>query len=594
MVGITASSSSLRALVLALAFLVVPKASPAAPGPSSETRQFDGWQQESRYIQSDDGTRLAITVRRPTRGGQLTEDHLPVIVTQDRSERASVANMRRYTDHGYVWVAQDRRGTGASFGLQTGFVNEADARDAKAVIEWAHAQRFGNGRVVTMGCSNQGAWQYLVATLGARGLVAIAPACASPQFFDDAVSKNGIPMFPAAKTYYTGECPPEPRTPMPMDTVQPAPQPVDDDKDGALLKAAIAQHKCGAQMLGQYWANMPRDGFNDFARYRPALDDSAITHWQAVKASKVAILQMGGWYDAAVAGQLEGQRLWGGRLVMGPWVHVNHQGQGANLPAADVDLTAETLRWFDHYAKGVDNGADKRGVRYYTVNAPAGHEWHEVMDWAPVATTPLYLTDDSALSTLQPAATGARADYLPHDVQWFDGNYMPLARWFSGDMADSDAKSLVHTLAPFTRNIEVTGTITAKLWASADAPDVNVFAVIEDVDAAGKSSYVTDGRLRASWRKTVPLPTAGSSQVWHRGFAKDIVPLVPGRPELLTFDFFPTSYMFKVGHRLRVALTTTIGAAYQAPPLVRDRQVTLTLYRDVRHPSLIAVPMKPQ
>ncbi len=204
-------------------------------------------------IGSYDGTRLAITVHRPTKGGQPVDTRMPIIVTQDRTGAppGAARRMRYYTDRGYVWIAQDRRGTGASFGVQAGFVTRQDLRDAAAVIEWAGAQRFSNGKVVTLGCSNQGLWQYGVAALHPKYLVAIAPACASPQFFDDGISRNDIPLFPAGAKPYAGECgaagSPMPGPPRPA----PAAVPVAADVHGALLAAARKQQRCDALAMGE-------------------------------------------------------------------------------------------------------------------------------------------------------------------------------------------------------------------------------------------------------------------------------------------------------------------------------------------------------
>ena len=85
----------------------------------------------SQYVESFDGTRLAVTVFRPERDGVPVAGRFPVIVTQDRSEAGERARVRQFfVDRGYVVVAQDRRGTGASFGTQTGFVTRDDVRDA--------------------------------------------------------------------------------------------------------------------------------------------------------------------------------------------------------------------------------------------------------------------------------------------------------------------------------------------------------------------------------------------------------------------------------------------------------------------------------
>jgi len=582
--------------VLLLVFLAACASVPQeAPTSTPASVAYDGWSERSLYIESFDGTRLAITVHVPTINGAETTERLPVIVTQDRSmvRPGSEQAMRAYTDRGYVWISQDRRGTGASFGVQTGFVNQLDARDAKAVIDWSATQPFSSGKTVAMGCSNQGAWQYLMATLRPTSLVAIAPGCASPQLFDDAIAINGVPMAALAKQPYAGECNRPPSGARPGNFAPPPARPVDDDKDGKLLAQAQEEQKCGAAMLGQYWLDMPRDGYNEYANYRPALDDTAMTHWREIQQSGIAILQLGAWYDAAVAGQIEGQRVLGKRLIMGPWVHGNRVGQGANLPNAERDLTAETIRFFDHYAKGIDNGADKPAIEYYTLNAPPGQEWTSVESWPDYPRTTMNLSDEEKLEAAAPTANGTPALYAPRDVSWFDGKYSPLNRWWRGDLGPTNAASLVHTSEPLAQDTEITGTIRGDLWISADQPDVDVFAMLQDVAPDGTATYVTDGWIRASWRKVHELPWGGNTRTWHRGYAEDIEPLVPGTPALLQFDFFPTSYVVKSGHRLRLALSTSIGMEYQSPPLAGGKKATITVYRDVARPSSISLPVRP-
>jgi hypothetical protein len=314
----------------------------------------------------------------------------------------------------------------------------------------------------------------------------------------------------------------------------------------------------------------------------------------AIKKSGIAILSLTGWFDASPAGVFEGQRQWGGRAILGPWVHGNRQAGGASYPNGNLDLNAEMLRWFDFYAKGIKNGADKPGVLYYTINAPAGTEWREAAQWpsgGKVKTT-YYLTEGE-LAPAKPKADGAKAVYPPQDVIWFGrpNGYAPLNRWWNGAMNEADVKSLSHTSERLTKDMEITGTPVAKLWISADAPDINVFAALEDVSPDGKSTYITDGRLRASWRKLNKPEWGNSDQSYHRGFAEDIKPLVAGEPAELVFDFFPISYVVKKDHRVRVSIVTSLGQAYQAPPLAGGKAATLTLYRDAKHPSSLILPI---
>lgn len=576
----------LLARLLSLAVLLSLLPAPAA------AQSYDGLAQSSIHIESFDGTRLAITIYQPSAGGRVATETLPVIVTQNRGEvnERTLAEMRRYTDHGYVWVAQDRRGTGASFGLQTGFVNQFDARDAKAVIDWSAAQGFSSGKTVALGCSNQGAWQYLVATLRPASLVAIAPACSSPMFYDDAVAIGGIPMIGLSPTAYAGECREGNVSARPGNMPAPAPRPVDRDTDGALLRAAQAEQRCGAPMLGQYALNQPRDTMNAYAGNQPALADIAMTNWEILRDSGIAVFQSGGWFDAATAGQIEGQRVFGGHFVIGAWMHGNRPPQGAALPNGTLDLTAMTLSFFDQHAKGINGGEVVPAIQYYTVGAPAGAEWRSAESWPDLPRSTLYIGGDGTLSPFAPSTTTtAAAD--AGGARWFDGRYAPLARWFTGDFTATNAGSLLHDSAPMPSAVEITGTVTASLWISADQPDANVFAMLQDVAPDGSATYITDGRLRASWRAEHDLPWPGEGRTWHRGNAEDILPLTPGEPALLRFDFFPVSYVLHEGHTLRLTITSSIGQSYDAAPLAQGQPVTLTLHSGPQHPSALSLPV---
>lgn len=578
-------------ILASLMVLSAPMTAVAQEGAAQASAAYDSFTTQSFHIPSGDGTRLAITVYQPTRNGAAATEQLPVIVTQNRSDgERGMTEMRRYLSSGYVWVAQDRRGTGASFGLQKGFVNQADAQDAKAVIEWATSQKFSNGKAVALGCSNQGAWHYLVATMQPKGLVAMAPACASPMFFDDAVAINGVPMIQLTDQHFAGECR-EGNTGARPGMGPPPAKPVDGDTDGALLRAAKEEQRCGTHMLGQYWANMPRDGMNSYVGYQPGLVDTATTKWEVMRDSGIAMLQIGGWFDAAVPGQIEGQRAIGGRVIMGPWTHGNRAPRDTNFPNQALDLTAETLRFFDMHAKGQRNGADAPAYLYYTLNAKPGTEWKRADRWPSIARTTFNLSKDGGLSTEKVKKAGTQT-LQPGGARWFDGRYMALARWWTGDFTATNAGSLVQTSAPMQRDMELTGTPVANLWVSADQPDANVYVMLQDVAPDGSATYITDGRLRASWRATQPLPWPGAERNWHRGYAEDIRPLNPGEPTQLRFDFIPISYVIREGHRVRVTVTTGIGLGYDAPPLAGGKPVTLTLHHGVKHPSAIELPLQ--
>ncbi len=61
--------------------------------------------------------------------------------------------------------------------------------------------------------------------------------------------------------------------------------------------------------------------------------------------------------------------------------------------------------------------------------------------------------------------------------------------------------------------------------------------------------------LRALHRKEMPCPPHHRTSWPFRNFARaDAKPLAPGQPELLRFALLPTSWKFRRGSRIRVAI----------------------------------------
>ena len=113
-------------------------------------------------------------------------------------------------------------------------------------------------------------------------------------------------------------------------------------------------------------------------QYKPEIKNmnfiaqSAITYKDDIKASGAAAYGIGGWYDAAPAQALAAWKLWGGKVIIGPWAHTT-AGEMSKI---------EHLRWFDYTLKGIKNGiAQEPPIYYYTFNAPPGKEWRFASQW---------------------------------------------------------------------------------------------------------------------------------------------------------------------------------------------------------------------
>jgi putative CocE/NonD family hydrolase len=155
-------------------------------------------------------------------------------------------------------------------------------------------------------------------------------------------------------------------------------------------------------------------------------------------------------------------------------------------------------------------------------------------------------------------------------------------------MATNDRKALTYTTEPLTAAVEVIGHPVVHVWLTCSADDVDVFAYLEDVDPAGRSTYITDGCLRASHRRLSQAPYNRLDLPYLRSFQADAQPL-SDEPVELVFDLLPTAQHFKAGHRIRLALTCADKDSYQH--IQRDAAPTIRLLRDRQHPSHVILPV---
>ena len=105
----------------------------------------------------------------------------------------------------------------------------------------------------------------------------------------------------------------------------------------------------------------------------------------------------------------------------------------------------------------------------------------------------------------------------------------------------------------------------------------------------GAVKVVTEGRLKASLRKTDKAPWALPGLPWHRAYAEDAQMLKPGEPVRMQFDLMPTSYVWAKGHRIQF---TFAGSDYRERARNADAQpARITLISDAEHPSSVSLPI---
>jgi len=155
-------------------------------------------------------------------------------------------------------------------------------------------------------------------------------------------------------------------------------------------------------------------------------------------------------------------------------------------------------------------------------------------------------------------------------------------------MTANDCKALTYTTTVLTEDVEIAGHPVVHLWIECLVDDLDVFAYLEEVEPDGRSTYITDGCLRASHRRLTDPPYKNMGLPYHRSFAKDKEPL-PEQPCEITFDMYPTANLFEAGHRMRLSITCADCDNCQTPEVAPVPEVTV--YRDSRRPSRIMIPV---
>ncbi|MDX1383306.1 MAG: CocE/NonD family hydrolase [Thermoanaerobaculia bacterium] len=615
--------------VALLTFACAPAPEPGATGDdeprsgfgayeSPEAAIFDGWNRYSQYVPAEDGTKLAVDVFLPTRDGVEPSEPVPVVLHYTRYIRAleledgTVAGRERdpvlqhLLRHGYAIAAADARGTGASYGVHHGAFSVEETKDSHAIIQWLASQPWCNGRVGMSGRSYPGMTQYQATTQSPPALKAIFAEMAGPSAYDfiyrgGAMKKDFIDVWGAAtQAQDLGESGVAAR--------------VDTDVEGVMRDDAIAEH------AANLWARdliAPGSNLRNFE-----LDREGGGHWSWEKViatiddadtiadSGIGIYHLVGWYDIYTTQQpwlyatLDGRSPQ--KMMIGPWVHSGGYGGAVHK--------AEILRWYDYWLKGIDNGVmDEAPVHYYVMKGnhtlPGGGDWKEgeavaptfdeaaaedggawvaATEWPPTAEKVRFWLDDGDTGTvasvndgvlrMAAAAPAAGADAYTVDYssrmgtfsRWMNGygarREEPAGSTYFDERSTEDAKALTYTTEPLTEDLTLVGYPVVELWVTSSHDDGDFFAYLEEIDAEGRSHYVSEGVLRASHRKTSTPPFDNLGLPFHRSYPEDIAKMKPGEPTQLAFDLMGTAIVIDAGHRIRITIAGADARNFQLHP----------------------------
>ncbi|HEX2547786.1 MAG TPA: CocE/NonD family hydrolase [Ramlibacter sp.] len=559
----------------------------------------------SCYVAMRDGVRLAVDMYLPEGAPQrvptivvLTPYYRRFQVTGPGAEPSP--NIAIYRDffvpRGYALVTVDVRGCGASFGTRDCFRSPREREDHREIADWIVAQPWSDGVIGSTGISYLGAAACFLASTGHPAVKAVAPLFAVQDTYSDHVFPGGIKCSTVTENY--DELVQaldldlrEKLAPYPYfnDRRYAGPQPVDEDADGALRAAAIEQHKDSFRMRDI----APEFAFREeAASHDPDMHSGAFSpYWYLAQVpGKVNIYSVSGWYDGSAFANGSIARFLSNpgadnRLLLGPWDHgarTNGSPFRGGGPQPEFPILGEVLRFFDEHLAGMDTGIrDEAPVHFHTVRS---EQWQAAAAWPPhPASTRLYFADQGALAPAAPRAS-TTAQYKASFAIGTGRNSrferlgaLPVVDYYK-DWNGREERMLTFATAPFDRETELSGHATVQLHVSTSEYDASVFVYLSEVDAQGRSWYITEGSLRLLHRAEAQPPASYRATWPYRSFRREHAKhMQPGVPETLRFALLPVSWTLQAGSRLRVAIAGTDADHFAQVPHGRPPMLGFTL-----------------
>jgi putative CocE/NonD family hydrolase len=574
----------------------------------------------SLYLTMADGCRLAVDVYLPVTGQArrfpticiLTPYYRRFQLTPGAAGTEPSPNIFKYRDmfvpRGYALVVVDVRGTGASFGTRDSFRSPKERDDYRAIADWIVGQPWSDGRIGATGISYLGAACDFLASTGHPAVKAIAPLFSVWDTYRDHFFPGGILLNALARTYdeLIGALDHDRRDVLRTfayyaDPNLDGPHPVDEDADGRLCAAAIAEHRGNFHMpdfITEFRFReepLPYDENFSSASFSPY-------HYSQGIRPDVAVCSVSGWMDGAgYANGAIARHLTLANpnryLLLGPWDHGARVNVSPWREKVDPEfiVLAEVLRFFDEHLAGMETGLRREApVHYFTMR---DETWRSADAWPPIAeaATPLFLSGGRALGS---ASGPAGSDTHKVDFAFGTGTHTRYERLAAIDNRDyynewqgRDAALLCYTSAVLDADAEMTGHAVAELWLAASEADAAVHLYLTEVEADGTERYVTEGVLRALHRRdAADTPQRRTAWPDHSFTRTDAAPLMPGKPERLRITLLPVSWGFRKGSRIRLAIAGADADHYAQVP--HGRPPTLTLHHGAEMASRIALPLR--
>jgi uncharacterized protein len=540
-------------------------------------RQYGIIKHKDVLIPMDDGIEISADVFRPDSPGKfpailgvqpyekkLQSDAMMPQGLNMANGGIEAGDFNFYVRRGYAHVIASNRGSGKSGGTYTNY-GPREVQDTYSIIEWIAAQPWCDGNVGMFGVSAFAVSQQQVAVLKPPHLKALFTPFGYTDFYRDKFYHGGILSHAFMRGWATT-----------IDNLR--------YENWSLQRwgkrkyeEAIAQALRDDEILAVPYLvralKNPEDGPNallvdillnrlDGEYYRERSVDYS-------KGIDVPAYLGGDWgmYGLHLPGAFRSWANWKGpkKMIVGPPIY---------LDRPVYQYAYESLRWFDYWLKGIDNGImDEPSVKLYVMETG---EWRNADEWPLAETkwTPFYLHEKGLLS---------EHEFWPNEG----------STTFEDSFMNRDA--LIFSTPTLIENTEVIGPMVLNLFASSTEEELLWFVTLLDIDPHGEERVLTRGWLRGSQRAVDPAKCE-FWQPYHTHAGRD--PLIPGNLYEFNIEIRPIANLFKMGHRIGLRIKcvddekpTCFSEAAGQGHLWRQSASRVTVYHNSEHPSHLLLPV---
>ncbi len=612
--------------------------------------QFESVSQADIMVSLRDGVHLATDIYLPAANGTAVPQRFPAILTRTPYNKNGSASMGKiFASHGYVFVAQDTRGRYGSEGIWRWLSD--DGPDGADTAKWIANQSWSDGQIGMLGTSYVGGTQHALAMEHSPFLKTVIPVDAVCNMGYASMRNGGAfelrfwnwIMLNAGKGSRAAK---NPHTAAALEELA-----SQRHKYLALLPVRLGTTPLKLAPEFESWlVEAMRHGANDSFWAQNNIIDFAD------KYQDIPVYLVGGWYDSWASNTVASFQALGAQprksptyMIMGPWIHgaqdASAHGQVDFGPqAAIADPLAWRLAWFDRWLKGDESIVGKSApfdspIRLFVMGTGDGRRtakgllnhggyWRNEQAW-PLARTQYvdwYLQPEGGLATGQPSdgqptsdqpangqPTGSPSTSFQFDPQdpvptiggnissgtdimlqgaWDQRGGPHVWNWQEKIPLSARNDVVVFQSEPLAADLEVTGELQVELWVSSSALDTDFTAKLIDVYPpsndfpGGFDLNIGDGILRTRFRESLVEEKL----------------LTPGEVAKIQIKLYPTSNVFKQGHRIRLDISSSNFPRFDVnpntgEPLAQQRRSQIainTIFHSAAHPSRLVLPVIPK